>query len=104
MRKQWLLLFLLCPVFANAQYQIKIKAVNTIDSIAFFRGALFDDKNYIPKDTIKLYKGNYTVTAKKPIIGGIYFFYFPKSKQKVYFALENLDSIKVELRGADYIV
>jgi len=103
MRKQWLLLFLLCPVFANAQYQIKIKAVNTIDSIAFFRGALFDDKNYIPKDTIKLYKGNYTVTAKKPIIGGIYFFYFPKSKQKVYFALENLDSIKVELRGADYI-
>ncbi|MEY3056897.1 MAG: hypothetical protein RLZZ614_1442, partial [Bacteroidota bacterium] len=103
MRKQLLLLFILFSVFANAQYQIKIKAVNAIDSIAFFRGTLFDDKNYIPKDTIKLYKGNYTVTAKKPIIGGIYFLYFPKTKQKVYLALENMDSIKVELRGTDYI-
>lgn len=103
MRKEWLLIFLLFPALVHAQYQIKIKATNTADSIAYFRGTVFDDKNYIPKDTIKLYKGNYTVAAKKPIIGGIYFFYFPKSKQKIYLALENLDSIKVELRGADYI-
>jgi len=78
MRKQLLLLFILFSVFANAQYQIKIKAVNTIDSIAFFRGTLFDDKNYIPKDTIKLYKGNYTVTAKKTNYWGHLFFVFPK--------------------------
>lgn len=103
MRKKWLLLFLLFSVFANAQYQIKIKATNTADSIAYFRGTVFDDKNYIPKDTIKLYKGNYTVNAKKPIIGGIYFLYFPKSKQKVFFSLENLDSIKIEIRGANYL-
>jgi thiol-disulfide isomerase/thioredoxin len=103
MRKKWLLLFLLFPALVHAQYQIKIKAVNTIDSIAYFRGTVFDDKNYIPKDTIKLYKGNYTVAAKKPIIGGIYFLYFPKSKQKVFFSLENLDSIKVEIRGANYL-
>ena len=103
MRKKWLLLFLLFPALVHAQYQIKIKATNTADSIAYFRGTVFDDKNYIPKDTIKLYKGNYTVAAKKPIIGGIYFLYFPKSKQKVFFALENLDSIKVEIRGANYL-
>ena len=103
MRKKWLLLFLLFPALVHAQYQIKIKAINTVDSIAYFRGTVFDDKNYIPKDTIKLYKGNYTVAAKKPIIGGIYFLYFPKSKQKVFFALENLDSIKIEIRGANYL-
>ena len=91
------------PALVHAQYQIKIKATNTADSIAYFRGTVFDDKNYIPKDTIKLYKGNYTVAAKKPIIGGIYFLYFPKSKQKVFFSLENLDSIKVEIRGANYL-
>ncbi|MCX6288241.1 MAG: hypothetical protein NTW92_00495 [Bacteroidetes bacterium] len=103
MRKKWLLLFLLFPALVHAQYQIKIKAINTVDSIAYFRGTVFDDKNYIPKDTIKLYKGNYTVAAKKPIIGGIYFLYFPKSKQKVFFSLENLDSIKVEIRGLNYL-
>ena len=103
MRKKWLLLFLLFPALVHAQYQIKIKATNTADSIAYFRGTVFDDKNYIPKDTIKLYKGNYTVAAKKPIIGGIYFLYFPKSKQKVFFALENMDSIKIEIRGANYL-
>lgn len=103
MRKKWLLLFLLFPALVHAQYQIKIKATNTADSIAYFRGTVFDDKNYIPKDTIKLYKGNYTVNAKKPIIGGIYFLYFPKSKQKVFFSLENLDSIKIEIRGANYL-
>jgi thiol-disulfide isomerase/thioredoxin len=43
------------------------------------------------------------VAAKKPIIGGIYFLYFPKSKQKVFFALENLDSIKIEIRGTNYL-
>lgn len=103
MRKKWLLLFLLFPALVHAQYQIKIKAINTVDSIAYFRGTVFDDKNFIPKDTIKLYKGNYTIAAKKPIIGGIYFLYFPKFKQKVYFALENLDSIKIEIRGANYL-
>ena len=103
MRKKWLLLFLLFPALVHAQYQIKIKATNTADSIAYFRGTVFDDKNYIPKDTIKLYKGNYTVAAKKPIIGGIYFLYFPKSKQKVFFALENMDSIKIEIRGTNYL-
>jgi len=103
MRKKWLLLFLLFPALVHAQYQIKIKAINTVDSIAYFRGTVFDDKNFIPKDTIKLYKGNYTIAAKKPIIGGIYFLYFPKFKQKVFFSLENMDSIKVELRGTDYI-
>jgi len=103
MRNPWVLLFLLLPFFTKAQYQIKVKAINTIDSVAYFRGTVFDDKNYISKDTIKLYKGNYTITAKKPIIGGIYFLYFPKSKQKVFFTLENMDSIKVEIRGPNYL-
>ena len=96
-------LYLLLVQFTNAQYQIKIKAINTLDSVIYFRGTVFDEKNFIPKDTINLSKGTFTFNSKKPIIGGIYYFYFPKSRAKIFFALENKDSLKVELSGANYL-
>jgi thiol-disulfide isomerase/thioredoxin len=98
-----LLLFSSILKSSEAQYQIKIKSINSLDSIVYFRGTVFDEKNFIPKDTINLSKGSFTVSSKKPIIGGIYFFYFPKTKSKVFFALENKDSLKVEISGSNYL-
>ena len=69
----------------NAQYQIKIKAINTLDTVIYFRATVFDEKNFLPKDTINLSKGAYTINSKKSIVGGIYYFYFPKTKDKIYF-------------------
>ena len=105
MRKSHLFIFILLTFakFANAQYQIKIKAINTIDTIVYFRGTVFDEKNFIPKDTLNFSKGNITISSKKPIIGGIYYFYFPKTKDKIYFTLENKDTLKVEISGARYL-
>ena len=105
MRKYYLFIIILLAFanLANAQYQIKIKAINTLDTVVYFRGTVFDEKNFIPKDTINLSKGSFTLSAKKPILGGIYFFYFPKSKTKIFFALENKDSVKVEISGANYL-
>ena len=76
----FLLLFIL--IFSKtvvAQFEIKIKSTNTYDSIAYLRGVVFDDKNYIPKDTIELFKGLNSVKYNKSIVGGIYFLYFPKA-------------------------
>ncbi len=105
MRKSHLFIFILLTFakFANAQYQIKIKAINTIDTIVYFRGTVFDEKNFIPKDTLNFSKGNITISSKKPIIGGIYYFYFPKTTDKIYFTLENKDTLKVEISGARYL-
>ena len=96
-------IYLFCTNVVIAQYQIKIKAINTLDSIIYFRGTVFDEKNFIPKDTVNLTKGTYTISSKKPIIGGIYYFYFPKSKSKVFLSLENKDTIKVQISGANYL-
>jgi len=100
----FLLLFIL--IFSKtvvAQFEIKIKSTNTYDSIAYLRGVVFDDKNYIPKDTIELFKGLNSVKYNKSIVGGIYFLYFPKSKQKIYLILENNDKINLSIRDTNYI-
>ena len=105
MKKSCVLIFLylLLVQFTNAQYQIKIKAINTHDTVIYFRATVFDEKNFLPKDTINLSKGAYTINSKKSIVGGIYYFYFPKTKDKIYFTLENKDSLKVEISGAKYL-
>ena len=99
-------LFLFILIFSKtavAQFEIKIKSTNIYDSIAYLRGVVFDDKNYIPKDTIALYKGSVTVKYNKSIVGGIYYLYFPKSKQKIYLTLENNDKINFTIRDSNYI-
>ena len=88
---------------SNAQFELKIKSSNTYDSIAYLRGVIFDDKNFIPKDTLELYKGINTVRNSKAIIGGIYFLYFPKSKKRLYLTIENNDNISLSLSNADYL-
>jgi hypothetical protein len=86
-----------------AQYQLTVKCTNTKDSIAFLRGVVYDDKNYIPKDTLKLYKGTTTAKYNKSIVGGIYFLYFPESKKKIYITLENNDKIELSFTGDNYL-
>jgi hypothetical protein len=80
-------LYLLLVQFTNAQYQIKIKAINTLDSVIYFRGTVFDEKNFIPKDTINLSKGTFTFNSKKPIIGGDLLFLFSKVEGQDIFCI-----------------
>jgi len=105
MHKRFSVLFLLIlPLFGlNAQFQVKIKVSNSIDTVAFLRASIFDDKNYIPKDTISLKKGTALVKNTKSVFGGIYFLYFPSSKQKISFIAENKDTINIVIDGKDYI-
>jgi hypothetical protein len=86
-----------------AQFELKIKSNHTYDSIAYLRGVIFDDKNFIPKDTIELYKEINTIKNTKPIIGGIYFLYFPKSKKKLFLTIENNDNISLSISDTQYI-
>lgn len=105
MRKEILSILITCVITtqASAQYQIKIKANHLKDSVAYFRGVVFDDKNFLAKDTVSLKNGLSTIKWKKPIVGGIYYLYFPVTKQKLYFILENKDSIQFELKGENYL-
>ena len=99
----FILVFALLSKVSSAQFLLKIKSSNTIDSIAYLRGVAFDEKNFIPKDTILLYKGNNTIKNSKPIIGGIYYLYFPKSKQKVFLAIENKDTLNILFTDDNYL-
>ena len=98
-----ILIILLLPAALLAQYQIKVSAVRPVDSIVYIRGAVFDDKNFIPKDTIRLNGKSAILNVAKPIIGGVYFFYFPTSKQKVSFILENKDTLSFRFFGSHYL-
>lgn len=98
-----ILFWVLLPIFSNAQFLLKIKAVNTTDSIGYLRASLFDDRNFIPKDTLDLTKSIQTIRNSKSIVGGIYFIYFPKSKQKIQFILEDKDTTTLEISGTDYL-
>lgn len=99
----WLALICLLPIISKAQFVLKVSGTNLPDSVAFLRTTLFDDKNYIPKDTIFFSKGTKTIKNTKSIVGGIYFLYFPKSKQKIQFILEDKDTVQIQINGADYV-
>ena len=102
---QRLLLYLLCllPYVSKGQFVLKVKATNTTDSIGYLRASLFDERNFIPKDTLNLTKPIQTFRNTKSIVGCIYFIYFPKSKQKIQFILEDKDTVLLEIKGSDYL-
>jgi hypothetical protein len=93
----------LIPKSSIGQFLIKVKSTHTVDSVAYLRGVIFDDKNFIPKDTLELYKGLNIVKNTKPIVGGIYYLYFPKSKQKIYLPIENKDTIAISIADSNYL-
>lgn len=91
-------------IFAHssfAQYFLKFTVKNPKDSIIYFRGVAFDNKNFIPKDTLDVSKGTCITKASKPIVGGIYFLYFPSTKERVFFTMQNKDSMSFTLSGND---
>lgn len=85
------------------QFKLRVKIKNPKDSIAFFRACMFDDKNYIPKDTLRFKKGAFLINNRKSVVGGIYYLYFPKSKEKIYLSLRDQDSTRLEIDGSDYL-
>lgn len=94
---------LLFSAQVKCQFKLRIKIMNPKDSVAYFRTCLFDDKNYIPKDTINLKKGTAFINNKKSVVGGIYFLYFPKSKERIYLSFRDQDTTTLDLDGKDYI-
>ena len=84
------------PLFAQAQFKITIS--RTKDPI-YFRGALFDEKNYITKDTVR----SSVLSSKTPIKGGIYYLQFAPSKVRIYFNIENNDKFALTFSGPNYL-
>ena len=102
--KLLILIFLLTiNVKLFAQYQIKLNVSNITETSVQIRGVLFDDKNYLAKDTLNFAKKQFISSSKTAIIGGLYYLYFPISKTKIYFALENKDTIAINISGKDYL-
>ncbi len=103
-KKFFVFIFILIPLLSlKAQFQVIIKGKGVADSVAFFRASIFDDKNYIPKDTIRFKNGTASIKNAKSVIGGIYFLYFPATKQKISFVAQNQDNIILNIDGNDYI-
>lgn len=95
----FLLISLLIGVKSDAQYSIQLNYSNLSDSVVYFRLRTFDDKLYIPKDTLKLNKDNIVISSKTPIYGGFYYLYFPKSRKRIELCLENNDKFKIKFDG-----
>ncbi len=103
-KKFFVFILILFPLLSlKAQFQVIIKAKGVADSVAFFRASIFDEKNYIPKDTIRFKNGTASIKNAKSVIGGIYFLYFPATKQKICFVAKNQDNIILNIDGNDYI-
>jgi hypothetical protein len=103
MKNHLLFLLLLLPISLFSQYKIRLKTKGVTDSTAYFRGTIFDNKNFLAKDTLELKKGLNNINSRTAIVGGIYFLYFPKTKEKIYFAIDNKDTFDLELSGNQYL-
>ena len=104
MKNYYLFLLLLLPFSLFSQYKIRLKNNGVTDSVAYFRGTLFDNKNYLAKDTLYLKKYSINnINSRTGIIGGIYYLYFPKTKEKIYISIDNKDTFDVELSGNQYL-
>ena len=92
------------PFISLAQYTLKITTkVSKSNDVAYLRSTLFDDKNYIPKDTIPLNGKTKFIRNKNSIVGGIYYLYFPKTKEKVFLSLEDNDLFDINIPESDFL-
>jgi thiol-disulfide isomerase/thioredoxin len=94
----WSILFF-SPLIGTSQYLIRFKVTNPTDSVLLVKGTVFNDKNFFTKDTVRLYKGIRQSINRKSIVGGIYYLEFPASKQKIFFTLENKDTVTFTFDG-----
>jgi len=88
--------FLFFPFIANAQFKI---SVSRSKEPMYFRGTLFDEKNFLAKDTVR----GTLLTSKTPIKGGIYYLQFAPNKERIYFNIENNDSFSLTFSGPSYL-
>jgi thiol-disulfide isomerase/thioredoxin len=88
--------FLFFPFIANAQFKI---TVSRSKEPMYFRGTLFDEKNFLAKDTVR----GTLLTSKTPIKGGIYYLQFAPNKERIYFNIENNDSFSLTFSGPSYL-
>ncbi len=86
--KRIIYFFLFLPILANAQFKI---SVSRSKEPMYFRGTLFDEKNFLAKDTVR----GTLLTSKTPIKGGIYYLQFAPNKERIYFNIENNDSFSL---------
>lgn len=94
--KQFVALLLFIPFFAQAQFKITVsRSKNPI----YFRGTLFDEKNFLAKDTVR----GTVLTSKTPIKGGIYYLQFAPSKERIYFNIENNDQFALSFSGPSFL-
>lgn len=95
------LILIVSPFTSSAQYLLRFKITDLKDSAFFVKCTMFEEKNFIPKDTVRIMKGVRQSSYSKSIIGGIYYLEFPTSKQKIYFTLQNKDTITFTFNGDD---
>jgi thiol-disulfide isomerase/thioredoxin len=94
--KRFLALLLFLPLFSQAQFKITVsRSKNPI----YFRGTLFDEKNFLAKDTLR----SSVLSSKTPIKGGIYYLQFAPSKERIYFNIENNDQFSLTFSGPAYL-
>ena len=86
--KQLLALLLFIPLFAQAQFKVTVSKSN---APVYFRGTLFDDKNYLAKDTLT----GTVLSSTTPIKGGIYYLQFSSTKERIYFTIENKEQFSL---------
>jgi hypothetical protein len=99
--KIFFLVLITIPFTGSAQYLLRFKITDPKDSVVFVKGTMFEEKNFIPKDMVRVIKGVRQSSYNKSIIGGIYYLEFPSSKEKVYFTLQNKDTITFTFNGAN---
>jgi hypothetical protein len=83
-------------LFTQAQFKI---TVSRTKNPIYFRGTLFDEKNFLAKDTVR----GTLLTSKTPIKGGIYYLQFAPSKERIYFNIENNDQFALTFSGPAYL-
>ena len=88
--------FLFFPFFANARFKV---TVSRSKEPMYFRGTLFDEKNFLAKDTVR----GTLLTSKTPIKGGIYYLQFAPNKERIYFNIENNDSFSLTFFGPSFL-
>jgi thiol-disulfide isomerase/thioredoxin len=94
--KQLLALLLFIPLFAQAQFKVTVSKSN---APVYFRGTLFDDKNYLAKDTLT----GTVLSSTTPIKGGIYYLQFSSTKERIYFTIENKEQFSLTFSGPDVL-
>jgi thiol-disulfide isomerase/thioredoxin len=94
--KRLLTFLLFVPLFAQAQYKITLSPSK---EPVYFRGTLFDDKNFLAKDTLT----GTVLSSTTPIKGGIYYLQFPSTKERIYFTIENKEQFSLTFSGPDVL-